>query len=157
MGSSNPSLSPKGLRQSISLVESLLRLSETSHRWSVLASPKIRTQLTVIPLCEKQKVPLRIEEGLDERQGDEVVQVFRRRVSETLERIIARSKAQKTDFVLVCSHLDWLEECMYALECDLTPTSPEWPQHWDCAQFWVFENQDSLWQFRSQGASRDTN
>lgn len=140
---SNPSLSETGRRQAEGLVQSVEqnRLAKPEGLW---ASPKKRTQETLAPLAKTLHLQVEIIADLDERAGQESLEQFQQRVRNVLRRL---EKMEKN--VILCSHLDWLEEvaAMIPDEGELHLTSV----HWSSASYVIFLLDEGHWLSQQQG------
>lgn len=103
----NPGLNARGLEQAEQLAKAL-RHGPCPRPTMIFASPKRRAQETLRPLSQTTSIAMSIEDGLDERNSDESFLQFRERLKRFLEDMETRTGA--SDEVVMCSHLDWVEE-----------------------------------------------
>lgn len=138
-GGLNPGLSLRGTEQSLSLVD-LLRSKKWPRLQNIFVSPKRRTQETVAPLAAELKLDAEILAELDERNHDESMAAFHRRLRAMMDTLDEEGDA----CVLWCTHLDWIEEFrnLADSEQDLTESPYD---HWEPAQYLVLELDDDLW------------
>lgn len=131
----NPGLNTRGLEQAEQLAKAL-RHGTCPRPALICASPKRRAQETVRPLSQTTSVSITIEDGLDERNNDESFLQFRERLKRFLDEMEKRTK--DGDDVVMCSHLDWVEELRTVLPSmeDLTDSRFD---SWGTAQVLVLE------------------
>lgn len=137
--SGDPGLTARGHEQARGLIQKLQTQSKMGPL-RLAASPRRRTQETLRPLAESLKVPLEILESLDERVSNESLSQFRARVKKMLDEL---ENPQRTGTLIWCSHLDWIDEFRYLIDCeqDLN-TSPY--DHWAPGQYLLLHSGD-LW------------
>lgn len=96
----------------------------------LLSSPKRRAIETLRPLASAWELALTVDPALDERHRNETHLDFKRRVGLFIESLAQRPEQES---LILCSHLDWIEEFRTRLECaeDLT----RFPfDHWPSSQ-----------------------
>jgi 8-oxo-dGTP diphosphatase len=130
-------LSEKGLRQALALQSSLgERLQKLGQPIELISSPKKRCVETISALSQLLSVPVKIEEGLIERQKDEDSKAFETRI-----RLVGELLAQKENIVVACSHGDILPELIHHftdLSTDLGKSG--WAELQDSKDGWVLES-----------------
>lgn len=97
---------------------------------SLISSPKRRALETLQPLAEAWGRNVVVDAALDERRPGESGADFSTRVRRSIESFEA---APPGELLVLCSHLDWIEEFRLALACveDLT----RYPyDHWPSSQ-----------------------
>ncbi len=146
----DPELNPEGFHQA-KVLNALAKQSEIpapTHAW---ASPKIRTSQTLKPMCEEQKVEIKINELLDLRLKNETVADFHFRIQKFLDAFEKQSAKTMNQVHYVCTHYDWIEEAMTLIKSDKDLTSFEF-SHWSPAQFVIFEVVDGSWTLIRKGS-----
>jgi broad specificity phosphatase PhoE len=109
----DPELSPRGIRQSISIKDKVEDGSLPKPD-VLITSPKRRAFETFEPVSQARRISIQKEHTLDERTNKEDINVFRHRVHKFIEDI--EDHQGKT--VFICTHLDWIEEFSTLLPCD---------------------------------------
>ncbi|MBX2987071.1 MAG: histidine phosphatase family protein [Bdellovibrionaceae bacterium] len=142
----NPGLTTRGREQAIALISEMQK-----KRWPkpqrLYASPKARTQQTLQPLSDKLGLKVEILEDLDERRFDESASHFRARIARTIE-ALSHSELG-TGCVLLCSHLDWIEEFRGVIDSEQNLLAPPYDQ-WSTAQYMILHG-DDLWKVTAFG------
>jgi broad specificity phosphatase PhoE len=138
--SPNPSLSSHGFAQARHAAKFLL-----DSRWPapeiLCASPKFRAQQTLEPLAKHLGLDLHVLPSLDERRHEESFPMFTERLKKSIEEIEA--KAASTNCLVLCSHLDWIEEFRNQLSCEEDLAAHPY-DHWSSGQFMVLKK-ETLW------------
>lgn len=127
-------------------------LPTPTHAW---ASPKIRTFQTLKPLCEEHKIQIQIADSLDQRSSTETAGEFRKRISIFLHQFEQRAQEAHNEIHFLCTHYDWIEECLTLINSDKDLNSFEF-SHWSPAQFLVFEIESSIWKVIRKGSAHAT-
>jgi phosphohistidine phosphatase SixA len=140
--SGDPDLTTDGHNQASTLLDLVLK-KEIAQPTQLWVSPRKRTHSTFRPLSEQFKLPLTNQEDLLEQHGDESLQIFRRRISNTLE----KASEAKNEVIFMCSHYDWVIEAMTLIPSETDLTEDRF-QHWTPCQCVGFEVQsDGMYKF----------
>ncbi|WP_413293229.1 phosphoglycerate mutase family protein [Bdellovibrio sp. HCB185ZH] len=140
--SGDPDLTPEGHGQASTLLDLVLK-NEMPKPTQLWVSPRKRTHSTFRPLSEQLKLPLVNQEALLEQQGDESLQIFRRRISNLLE----KASEATNDVIFMCSHYDWVIEAMSVIPSE-TDLSDDRFNHWTPCQCVGFEvAKDGMFKF----------
>lgn len=138
----NPDLTDFGHQQALKIRESILR-GKIPAPTSIWVSPKVRTHSTMKPTSEHFSVPLEVHENLEEQQGHESIEQFRRRIQVSLEKI----SQEPHGVYYLCTHYDWIAESMPLIPSDKDLLDYEF-QQWAPAQHIGFElSSDGIYQF----------
>lgn len=144
-GDSNPDLSPRGRKQAEVLSELALK-QHLPLPLRLMCSPKKRAQSTFSVLSENAKVPLSIQDALDERLPEESLPQFKSRIQTFLSELTLKSSS----VIYICSHMDWLEEALILIPSDTDLLSPSF-QTWPPGKFLHFHIEDKIWHFLKAG------
>ncbi len=110
---------------------------------TLLSSPKKRAQMTLEPLSQYLKLPLLIEEQLDQHHADESENDFKNRIKQVINNL---EKGKWEAPVLLCSHSDWL-----SLATQFIPTDELNLEFYmfQCAEYLHFKIEEGLWKLQS--------
>ena len=97
--------------------------------------------MTVEPLSDKLKVPININEKLDQMMRHESEAEFTSRVQSFLTEI-QTIKSKEGFFITICSHSDWLTVALGLIPSDAIDI-----KHYmfACAEYLHFKIKDDLW------------
>jgi broad specificity phosphatase PhoE len=113
----------------------------------LLASPKRRAKETLTPLSHALHLPLEIDGRLDERHQTETGGEFQDRIVSVFSDLEAQ--ASDEGCVYLCTHLDWLEGAMIALNHDMSEL--EASLGWSTAEYKIFKLEDGIWKSKAKG------
>lgn len=139
--SGDPDLTAEGHAQASKVLDKVLKneLPQPTELW---VSPKKRTHSTFRPLSQHFGVPLQINEGLLEQQGDESLSDFRSRIEKLFE-----GATERKGVIFLCSHYDLVVEAMTVVPSDKDLTESEF-SYWGPCQYIGFEvNKDGVYEF----------
>lgn len=143
-GVSNPPLSSKGLQQSEKLLQ-MLQNQQLPMPQKLFSSPKIRATMTLQKIKQVLNLELSVLADLDERSNAEAAQQFAKRVKNQLAQL-----SQMKQNTLVCSHLDWIEEALIHIPCDIDLLDEKY-SHWGTASHMTFAVSEDLWYLEKWG------
>lgn len=137
----DPALSNRGLQQADKLALAV-KNNQLVRPSLIIVSPKIRTQQTMKTLSIAEKIPMKTDARLFERQPNENRQQMNQRIIEFIQDINTTNE----DCVFICSHYDWVAYAMQLLPSDIDLTEMEF-QHWEPCQYVGFEIKDIFFHF----------
>lgn len=140
----NPNLNEEGQRQAQDL---LLSVSEKKipKPTEILTSPLRRAVQTFDLLAESLDLPLTQWSSLRQRTSNESAQAFTERVEEAIH--ILSQKIGQT--VFICSHHDWIEECMIRIPSSMP--SEKLTDGWCPGHYKFFNIKNGLWELEGSG------
>ena len=142
--SSNPALSPRGLKQS-EFLKTLIEKNELPLPQYLWSSPKIRAVQTFQKLSENKSLEIDVMQELEERSSQESSNMFSKRVKNFLQR-----SSQINGTVFLCTHYDWIEEALIYIPSD-TDLSQSRYHSWRPGAFMLFEISNELWHLEKWG------
>ncbi len=143
----DPGLSVVGHKQAQILTDQLKdKLTGHTQLWS---SGKKRTEQTLMPLSLALQCPIKVVDELLERQNQEKQIDFSHRVGKWI--LQTTQVPPLCDQVVVCTHLDVLEEILNSLPMNVSIEDPRLPRFWPQAYYLSFELRDGLWHLMEQG------
>jgi len=103
--SSDPDLSPEGVKQAQMIVQIVQKhkLPQPQH---LISSPRRRAQQTLVHLQEEFQIPLIVDPALDERTTHETRLEFKTRINHFLFKDLP---LKSFSCAFLCTHLDWIE------------------------------------------------
>jgi broad specificity phosphatase PhoE len=143
-GVSNPPLNDSGRKQAANLHHHI-QCGKLPTLQKLLSSPKLRATMTVQIAHEKSNIDLQILPELDERKTAESSEQFSKRVQSTLQKISLLNQN-----ILLCSHLDWIEEALIHIPCDVDLLQDKY-QTWGTASYMIFSITSDLWHLEKWG------
>lgn len=93
------------------------------------------------------QLPLQIRPELDEQMPLEDRKLFFNRIKSTLNGLNSAATPSASDVTFMCSHVDWLEAAMRAINCDTDLTQERYVSCWAPGHFMVFDITHPLWIF----------
>lgn len=144
----DPNLSPKGFEQSAALLKAIQenKLPRPTHCWY---SPRKRTRQTLEKAIEFYKPSTSLKIELDVRESEESRADFKKRILQCLNEL--EQKSSHKDCYYLCTHYDWLEEFLLAVNSNQDFNQPQfWT--WAPADYMIFDIQDGIWNFQNKGS-----
>lgn len=97
----DPELSPHGLLQAAHIWD-YLKERQLPMPTQIMCSPRVRTQQTLQPLAQGLRLPVQINEALEEKSSLETALEFETRVEKVL------SHLKENQIHCLCTHYDWV-------------------------------------------------
>ena len=136
----DPDITDRGKAQALHFCRWLQDRVEQGQKVSLYASNKKRTQQTLAPIATALNLDINVEEDLDELKADENNSTFYARTEQALNRCLEKD----CDFLIACSHIDWLENAVLSLPSDLS--APEQMPLLSPCELHEFHSQNGIWE-----------
>jgi broad specificity phosphatase PhoE len=143
----NPPLTPYGEEQARMILE-LVQQNQISKPTKLIVSPKTRAVQTFMPLSKSLDLKIQISDELNMQKRNESGVDFAERVQRLLRQVQAGGGT-----VFICTHADWIEQALRAIECDNDLSAAHY-QNWGPAQFMDFDAQSPTWSLNAFGTVR---